>query len=224
MATTIGQVVSRLRNVIKAVKEDSFITDRFLYSVVLKYGKALIRRQDNENKIKMARGLFKKVPCYELTEVDKIEACCSGIKSNCTIMKTSNRLPAIMEGSYGPIIRGVSSIDDSTFAQPTTPQLYVSIANSTNFKYNKTVYYWFLDGYIYLPNSTWEAVNIEAMWEDSVYDLQCNSDNKCVRKQDESCPIPEYLFAEAEGMTLKEFGITMQATNENSDDKQSNLR
>lgn len=30
MATTIGETVSRIRNVVKAVKEDAFLTDRFI--------------------------------------------------------------------------------------------------------------------------------------------------------------------------------------------------
>ena len=49
--TTIQDTVSRIRNTVKGVKEDAFLTDRFLYSLVLKYAKLLIRRQDNENKI-----------------------------------------------------------------------------------------------------------------------------------------------------------------------------
>lgn len=224
MATTIGDGVSRLRNVLKAVKEDSFITDRFLYSMILKYGKMLIRRQDNENKIKNVRSLFKTIPCVALDEVSKIEACCTGITTNCTIMRTHDKLPKIIEGSFGPLIRGVSSIDDSVYLNPTSPQLYVSIANSTNFKYNKTKYYWFRDGYIYVPNVLWEALNIEALWEDDVTYLQCDFDNKCTPIQDNPSAIPDYMYAEIEMMILKELGVLMQPTNENNDDKQSNLR
>lgn len=58
MATTIGDAVSRMRNVLKAVKEDPFLTDRFIYSVLSKYSKMLIRRQDNENKIMRFQSLF----------------------------------------------------------------------------------------------------------------------------------------------------------------------
>jgi len=49
--TTIGYTVSRVRNSIKAVKEDAFVTDRYLWSVITKYAKLFIKRQDNQNKL-----------------------------------------------------------------------------------------------------------------------------------------------------------------------------
>ncbi len=61
--TTIGETISRVRNVVKGVKEDAFLTDRFLYSMILKYAKMLIRRQDNENKIMRFQSLFERLPC-----------------------------------------------------------------------------------------------------------------------------------------------------------------
>ena len=41
MSTTIGYTVSRVRNTLKAVKEDAFLTDRFIYSVVSKFCKII---------------------------------------------------------------------------------------------------------------------------------------------------------------------------------------
>ena len=49
--TTIGESISRVRNILKAVKEDPFMTDRLIYSIIIKYAKVLIRRQDNENMV-----------------------------------------------------------------------------------------------------------------------------------------------------------------------------
>ena len=89
MATTIGDSVSRVRNLVKGVKEDAFLTDRFIYSLIIKYAKLLIKRQDNENKIMRFQSLFETVPCIELITVDKVEACCTGIRTNCTIKSDS---------------------------------------------------------------------------------------------------------------------------------------
>ena len=221
---TIGEITSRLRNIIKAVKEDTFITDRFLYSMVFKFAKALIRRQDNERKIMKVRSLFSKIPCVELIEVDRIEACCAGIKSNCTIMRTKYKLPALVEGSAGPLIRGVSTLDDSIYFEGTTSKTYVSIANSSNFKHNKAKYYWYMGGHLYFPDIPYEGVNVEAMWEDDVSYLQCDEENKCKPRQDTIAPIPDYLIAEAETMVLQELGISMQLPSDVADDKQSILR
>lgn len=224
MATKIGDSISRLRNLIKAVKEDAFITDRFLYSLILKYSKLMIRRQDNENKIMRFQSLFETVPCVELIEIDKVEACCGGIKTNCTIKRTKDKIPTIMEGTYGPLIRSITSIDRSINISRTYPTIYTSIANSKNNKYNTVKYYWYSDGHLYFPNIEWDAVLVEAMWEESIAYLKCDDKEQCVIRQDEVMHIPEYLFADIEQMSLKDLGIFIQMPNETQDDKQSILR
>ena len=111
--TTIGTVVSRIKNQVKAVRQDAFLTDRYVYSVTIKYAQVLMRRQDSQNKLMKFNSIWQTLPCVELIEVDKIEACCAGIKSGCTIKRTKDKLPTFMEGYWGPLIRTVSSIDGS---------------------------------------------------------------------------------------------------------------
>jgi hypothetical protein len=42
------KLISRVRNTLKAVKEDAFLTDRIIYSSLLKYAQTLIKREDNQ--------------------------------------------------------------------------------------------------------------------------------------------------------------------------------
>jgi len=220
---TIGESVSRVRGMVKGVKEDTFLTDRFLYSIIIKYGKLLIKRQDNENKILRFQSLFEVLPCVELIEVDKIEACCSGIKSNCKIMRTKDKLPVILEGTYGPLFRTVSSIDGSQECYLTYPSTFSAMTDSTNFKYNKNKYYWYLDRHLYFPNIEWEAVRIEGLWEDSISIYKCDG-TSCITRQDEEFHIPDYLFAEIEQYVLRDLGVLIQLPTETQDDKMSPLR
>ena len=223
---TIADSVSRVRNILKSVKEDAFLTDRMIYSVILKYAKLYVRRQDNENKIMRFQTLFETLPCVDLIEVDKVEACCSGIKSKCKIMRTKDKLPLPMEGAYGALFRDVTSIDGSQVLYRTYPGTYVAIANSTNFKYNKTLYYWYLDGYMYFPNIMWDAVRIEAIWDDEVNYLKCSesTEEKCKIRQESPTHVPDYLFAEIEQMALREFTTMLQIQQENKDDSQNIIR
>ena len=48
---TIAEVVSRVRESIKADNENAFITDRYLYSLIIKFAQLLMRRQDHTNKL-----------------------------------------------------------------------------------------------------------------------------------------------------------------------------
>ena len=223
MSVTIGTSISRVRNLVKGVKEDAFLTDRLVYSLIIKYGKMLVRREDEKNKLMRMQSLFRKLPCVELIEVDKIEACCGGIKSNCTIKRSKNKIPQMLEGAYGPIIRSIASIDGSIELYSTLPTIYTSLINSTNYKYNTNKYYWFIDEYLYFPDIDWESISIEALFEDSIERFICDGD-VCAPRQDDTINIPEYLFAELEQMVVKDLLTVIQIPAENDDDNQNPLR
>jgi len=222
---TIGDVTSRVRNVLKAVKEDPFMTDRFLYSLIMKYAKMLIYRQSEKGKIKQFTSLFSVIPCMDLIEVDKIEACCLGIKTGCTFMRTKDKLPEMIDGGKGPIIRVVSSIDGSQRLEETYPSTYVTVTKTSNFKYLKTNYFWYIDGYIYVPVVSWEGIRIEAMFDEDLSAFDCSKDaDDCTTEQERELSVPENLFAEIEQMVLKEILTTGQIPSDGADDSQSQLR
>lgn len=220
---TIGDTISRVRNALRGTQDDAFLTDRMIYSTILKFAKLYIKRQDNENKIMRFQSLFEVLPCVELIEVDKVEACCGGIKSKCIIKRTKEKLPDPMEGTYGPLFRDITSIDGSYMTYRTYPGTYLAMTQSTNFKYNKTLYYWYLDGHLYFPNLQWDAVRIEAIWDDNIEYMKCDGDI-CNLRQDQPTHVPDYLFAEIEQQVLSQFGMTMQIPADNKDDNQNVLR
>ena len=222
--TTINETISRVRNLLKGVIEDAFITDRFIYTVILKYSKALIRRQDNESKLMQFDSLFQVLPYVELIEVDTIEADCAGIKTGCTIMRTKNKLPKVFNGSIGPIFRAITPIDGSDTFQQTRAAIYVAFNKSTNFKYNKTKYFWYKNGYLYFPNITWDAVSIEGMWEEPIGDYCGVDSDACEQIQDTEFNIPDYLYAEIEQMTINEIMNLGKVPLDASDDSQNILR
>jgi len=106
---TIGEAVSRSRTMIKSVKQDAALSDRFLYSLIMKHGKLLMRRQDNLNRIKKFNGIFKSLHFVELVEIDKAELTCIGITSCCKILRTKDKLPDMIEGYWGVLIRTITS-------------------------------------------------------------------------------------------------------------------
>lgn len=199
---TIGEVVSRVRNQFKSSRQDAFLTDRYIYSLIIKYTSVFMRRQDSTNKLMRFNSVFKTLPLVELIEVDKVEAQCSGIKSGQVIKRTKQKLPNFMQGYWGPIIRTVSSIDGSIELQPTQPGTYTSMTKSTSFKYNTTKYFWFLDGYLYLPNVHWDAIKIEGVFEDDITKWNCDPEDDCLIRQEQEFNVPDFLFAEVETQVL----------------------
>ena len=220
---TINDIVSRVRNQMKAVKQDAFMTDRMIYSFVLKHSKWLMKREDGKNKLLYFSGVIQTMDYVELIEVDKVEACCTGISSNMKIRRTKDKLPIFLQGYFGPLIRTIASIDGSEELQPTIPSTYTKLSNSKNFKYNKTMYYWFLDDYIYFPNLEWDAVRIEGIFEDDISKYTCEEDN-CIQKQDQTFNVPDYLLAELESAVFKDLAGSMQLTEDANNDKQNTSR
>lgn len=218
-------IISRIRNSIKAVKEDAFVTDRYIWSLVVKYAEALINKQDSK-KSKRFRKLYRTLPCVELIEIDKVEACCPGIKSGCIIKRTKEKLPDVYNGPYGPMITSVTSLDNSVEIYPTEPGTYTSMTKTTTFKYNKIKYYWYLNGYLYFPNIEWDAVKIEGIWKDNIKGY-CGDDvenPECMLEQDKIVSIPEDLLAEIEMQVLNEILPQLKIPVDQNDDKQNIYR
>jgi len=219
--TTIGDVISRIRGQVKAEVQDAFVTDRYIYSMVLKFAQLYMRRQDHANKLMKFNSVWQTLPMLELIDVDKVEAECSGIQSGSTIKRTKDKLPTFMEGYWGPLIRTVSSIDGSIECQPTNPGTYTSMSKTTSFRYNKTKYFWYLNGYIYLPNIDWEAIKLEGVFEGDISGYDCDVENDCTPRYLQQIFIPEFLFSEIEQQVLNIMLNTMQIPPDNSDNNQN---
>ena len=216
---TINEVISRIRGQVKAEVQDAFVTDRYIYSLITKYAKFLMRRQDFANKLMKFNSIWSFLPYVELIEIDKVEAQCTGIQTGCTIKRTKNKLPDMIEGYWGPLIRTVSSIDNSIELQPTQPGTYTSITKTTSFRYNKKKYYWFLNNYLYLPDNDWDAVRVEAVFDDDISAWLCDEGNQCVPRYEQELKIPDFLLAEVESQILNVMFNTMKVPSEDSDNK-----
>lgn len=215
---TIGQAVSRVRNVVKAVKTDAFLTDRFLWSLILKYGNLYMKQELEKGRFEAFNSLFKTLPCVDLIEVGTVEACCD--LEGCPIYRTKDKLPKIVTSLFGPLIRSVTSIDGSTILEKTQPATYQRLIKTSGAKYNKTKYYWIINDYLYFPNLLWPQVKVDALFEGSIAEFQC--EDKCALIQDQPTPIPDHLFALIEQGVLKDLGLSVQVpTDPATSDKQS---
>lgn len=220
---TIGDVISRIRIQMKGVKQDAFITDRMIYTFVLKHAKWLMKREDSKNKLMAFASVMQTLDFVELIEIDKVEACCTGIKSDCKIKRTKEKLPVFMQGYFGPLIRAITSLDGSEIMQPTTPTNYTRFANGSTFKYNKTKYYWFLNDYLYFPNIEWDAIRVEGIFEDDISKWTCEEDD-CTYKQDQTFNVPDYLLGEIEAKVIQDLMGSYQVPVDGPNDKQNIAR
>jgi len=196
---TIGEVVSRIKNSVKAVNSESILTDRYVFSLFMKHAAWLIRREDNSNKIFRITSLFTN-KIFELEEVSRATGY-EHLPINC-IKRTRIKIPKVLEGYWGPMFKTISSIDGGLLVIQTHPSLYEKIIKQKTFKYNKSLYYWYDNGYLYFPNLSWEVVKVAGLFENN-YDELLSKDS-CASIQDSDLFVPEYLHGEIESQVLNE--------------------
>lgn len=222
---TYGQECSRLRDRLKASNSDAWVTDRMLYSLLTPWLRQTIKELDAKNKLMAFNSIFSSLDIVPLIEVDRVEASCVGLNSGFTFMRTKDPVGELfMEGYWGTMIRAVTSIDSSQQFQPISSSGYSNIAAAKDFKYNKTLYYWYLNDFLYFPNITWKAVRIEAITEGDISKYKCDSDEKCLPKQEQSFNVPDYLLARAESLLFQSLGITLQIPADHSPDGVTNMQ
>jgi hypothetical protein len=224
MKTTIGDFISRIRREIKAVKQDAFLSDRFLYALTLKHAPWLMKREDSSNKLLRHNSIIEVLPYVELIESDKSEASCMGVYSGCTFKRSKNPLPELFDGYSGALFRAVTSLDGSEELQQTEPSIFLAISRQTSFRFNKFKYFWFLNQHLYFPDLEWDAVRVEGIFKGDVTHYSCDACGVCRQRQKQALNIPGYLLAELESYVLKDLRDMMGIPPDENQDKQALTR
>lgn len=195
MQDTIRQHISRLKTPFKQVTTDSRLTDRFIYLLMRKHREFLLKRQDNW--LLVLQELYQSKTYEELVDVDSVEAC--GIQTDCRIRRTKNKIEDILANVTGLIIQNVTSLDGSQRLQPIRQSAWIRKVNKTTSKFDKSLYYWIENEYMYFPNIEWDAVKISAYFDEDIYN-ECDDPSGCQDFQDELFRIPGKLVSEMDQM------------------------
>lgn len=222
----INECISRIRNTVKAVKSDAFLTDRYIYSLVLKHGYSIASQHIQAGIYRYA--VFTRIPYIELEDVDKIPNVCNNIVpiySNCTIKRSKGKIPKPMRLSDGVVIRSVASLDYSKKYFYIHPDDYERMMNLTTMKrWNKMGYYYVDEhNYLYLFNEeNNNAVTIEGMFTDYSEYISCDNENKCVSATEFNMPFSDELISLIENNVLNELMIIYKIPQDvNVDDNKS---
>ena len=224
---TIGDMCSRVRNLIKANKQDTFLTDKSIYMLFKKHSALVMKRLDEKGKLTKFSSVFETLDYVELCEVDKVEAsaCNWAPKSYATFRKTKLQMPMFTEGVYGPMVNSVTSVDGTTiYKMIRNSDIFNLIQADKNNKYNTTQYCWYLNDRLYFGNTNAPAVRIEGLFEDDISAFKCCYEDRCKRRQDQSLNVPDFILGEIEGMMLKDLGMQIQLPSDNANDLQNKLR
>lgn len=122
-------------------------------------------------------------------------------------------MPELLEDGYGPIIKSISTIDNSkSFTVVTPAELERKLKNPWINGVNNKLYYYYSDGYLYFPGVHYKKINITGLFLGKVVS-KCDATSSssflkddCVSFMDSSFIVPDYLLAQLFDYTLKELG------------------
>lgn len=181
---TNGEIVSRIINNIRAVNKDSRVSKRYVLKVAQTKSKFLLAQKLGDKSLFGNSDLFRTVRCFKMEKEDYIK--CGILEfARCTsLMKSKEKLPETPFSKFGAGVVAVTTIDDSTVFEKITPHQFKINKGRPNAKLFKKNYYYIQDGYLYLPDSEIELVNVVLLpiSEDEVNDKStckdCEDDSK----------------------------------------------
>lgn len=216
----IRQYISDITNQTKQYSMDSYISPKFIYSETINIISDFLKK-DHEAKRKLQKLSegWSEIKCLNLVEVDVVECAELDIRMCEKLMRSKDRLPDTFSYSFGNIIKHVASINFSSFYDPVTPRQWNAI-QKREFRDPNKYYYFFIDGYIYIPVPKKQVINVEALrvdayfiskYEVDVFNLtnseciDCQKD-KCLSPLDYELVCPGYLLNDVKKELLNRLG------------------
>lgn len=202
---TLRRLISDVRSMHKMLSTDSLITDRVIASELKTNALLLIKRETNLRKLWQTDTVFTTISCLPMKEVPVSECC--GFVDNCTIARTTDKIPKIAEGNYQYIIQGVYSINAlggrGTKLKEITTNRYINLLKLPIIK--KEVYYMINNDYLYVTDPLVKSIRLVALFEEDVPnsilypDCECGpaplvtDEELCKNPLDKQSFIPGYL-------------------------------
>lgn len=203
---TNRELISQVKTKVRAVNADAKLTNKFIYSLINKHARWLIKRESDKLNLMGISSIFQTLKCVKIEEAPAIDECC-GIRNKCTVMRTKFKLPKMFEDGSGVIIKSIYTIDGSEDFTYIKINDYIRKLEDPNSVYDKTKYVFYNNGYLYFPKSKIRMVMVKAFFEEDVQKFNsCENKDlpKCVSRLDEESFLPEYIMGELLDFVFKD--------------------
>jgi hypothetical protein len=205
-----SEVVSRILNGLKSLNKDNRISKRYILKVAQEKAKFLLSQKSGSAELYREDNVYTTLKCLELEKVDIIKCGIIEFRSCKQLMKSKKKLPELIYSKLGSSVKQAISLDGMIELKPTTPTQYR--LNRQRKTSNNTLYFYVQDGYLYIPDSEVESLELVLIAQD-LYDL-----NECSSCKSKDCKSAwEYEFICSDKLletviqeTIKEVSITKQ--------------
>jgi len=225
---TNGEFVSRIVNNIRGLSKDSHVSRRFILRIGKTKARFLISQKLDEHSLYREDGIISTIECFRLVKVDSKK--CSIFEFNLceNLMKSTEKLPEGIFGKTGAGIVSIMSVDGGEEYHYISPQRYALLKRRSKYTRSNLRYYYIKDGYLYLPDSTTELVEVRmfALNQEEIDEIcDCKrNDNRCKSLWDVSFTCPDRFLDLVVKDTLQEVAGVYKAMppdeNPNMDENQ----
>jgi len=207
---TNREFVSQIWTDLRIKDIDSYLPPK---SILIKGQKILgdyIKKTSDQKRIYRVSEGWTELECIPMVEVPVTECGELDTKLCTTLRRTEYKLPDTYSTNFGNLIRQVASINFGIFYEPKSPREWKAIQKRKDKDLSKK-YYFFINGYIYIPNSDVESIRVEAYFKDKfqinkINTANCTSCKKdCPRLLDFDFVSPEYLLNDVLKGVIQEY-------------------
>ena len=219
------EFTSRVRNQLNSLNKDDYISNRFILFTGQSIAKSYLAKKLKDRKLYRNSSLYTTIPCFEMKSVNSFECDVVEFKNCNKLMKSVNKLPELLHTSYGSSLKTVSPIDNSVFFDKST--LAAFKRNSQREIVGKEpIYFYELDGYLYLTGTSIEIVNLYVLTQD-LYDANelCGcSENNCQSAWDYPFVINDDLIENVIRETVQQVMVNVQIVEDEKPNLDSNIK
>lgn len=226
---TNAKFVSRVINGLKLLNKDDHTSRRYILGIGQDKSKFYISQKLLDKSINKEDNLFRNLSCFELRSEDTIKCGIYEFQRCESLMKSKHKIPNLVYSRYGSSIISISAINEVGRFDPTTLknyQLFFERVNSSKFKDIKRFYY-VKDGYLYLPNSEVEMVNITYIPFDEWGINQasgCNDEDTCKSVWDMEFMAPDKITEQIITETINEVSQIKRYQVDENPNNDSNIK
>lgn len=193
---TQGEFVSRVINESKSLTKDDHISRRYILFTGKNKVKTYLSQKFDELSLFREDGIIQSINCLQMIPQNTVD--CGIVEfSRCkSLMRSRYKLPETIFGKKGAGVVSVSTLDGTYNYKYSTVKSY---ARSLRRKYKskQDSFYYIVDGYLYLPNSKTEMVDIRIISLEEKVSEQlsgCEECDECKSNWDYTFVVPDRML------------------------------
>lgn len=222
---TNAEFVARVIGGLKGLTKDGHVSRRYILNIGKDKAQYLISQKLDEMTLFKEDGIISTLRCFQMEQIEALECCVVDFRHCKNVMKSVHKIPKTLFGKNGSGIIDVLSIDETFYFNYKTPR---ELINQLKRKYviSEGRFYSLSDGYLYLPDSEIELLNLRVIsldkWELDEKSSCCNDEVKCKSRWDYEFVCPDRFYDLAVSQTIQEvaqfYRTSIEDTNPNLDE------